>query len=82
MISWVPSRVEVAKSGDLGWSTGTYILSTSVSGPAANDRGKYVVVWKKQQDGSWKCIADIFNSDLPPAAAPAQATQHSLNPAP
>jgi ketosteroid isomerase-like protein len=34
------------------------------------DRGKYLAVWKKQADGSWKCVADMFNTDLPPASAP------------
>lgn len=71
MINWVPSRVEVAKAGDLGWSTGTYQISMNVPGSAANDHGKYVAVWKKQADGNWKVEADIFNSDLAPGAAPA-----------
>jgi ketosteroid isomerase-like protein len=29
------------------------------------ERGKYLSVWKKQSDGSWKCVADTWNSDLP-----------------
>ena len=35
------------------------------------DRGKYVVLWKKQ-DGRWKLFRDVFNSDLPavPQASP------------
>ena len=83
MISWVPSRVEVARSGDLAWSTGTYNMMLSVAGLPPNDHGKYVVVWKKQQDGSWRAVADIFNSDLP-ATQSAQPTQQSqaLNPEP
>jgi ketosteroid isomerase-like protein len=35
------------------------------------DKGKYVEIWKKQPDGSWKCAVDMFNSDLPAAPAPA-----------
>jgi ketosteroid isomerase-like protein len=27
--------------------------------------GKYVTVWKKQADGQWKVVADIFNRDAP-----------------
>ena len=34
-------------------------------GPAADD-GKYIEIWKRQADGSWKIAYDIFNSDLPP----------------
>ena len=29
------------------------------------DKGKYVVVMKRQADGSWKVAVDIWNSDLP-----------------
>ncbi len=28
------------------------------------DRGKAILIWKQQPDGSWKGAADIFNSDL------------------
>ncbi len=29
------------------------------------DKGKYVVIMKRQADGSWKVAVDIWNSDLP-----------------
>jgi len=37
-----------------------------------NDKGKYVTVYRKQPDGKWKVVADIFNSDLPAPAPPKQ----------
>ena len=68
---WKATRVEVAKSSDLGWTSGPYeITETDASGKPMTDKGKYLAVWKKQADGSWKCVADIFNTDLPPASAP------------
>jgi ketosteroid isomerase-like protein len=54
------TKVEVARSGDLAYSTGTY----AITNPAI-DKGKFVDVWKKQADGSWKAVVDIINSDLP-----------------
>jgi ketosteroid isomerase-like protein len=67
---WKASKVEVAHSGDLGYVTGTYELSeTDASGKPATDKGKYLEVWKKQADGNWKCVVDMFNSDLPSVAA-------------
>lgn len=44
------------------------------SGPAAHDRGKYIVLWKRNAQGAWQWYRDIFNSDVPAAAAPASAT--------
>lgn len=34
-------------------------------GKATLDKGKFLTVWKKQADGSWKIIRDMYNSDLP-----------------
>ena len=63
---WKATKVEVAHSGDLGYVTGTYeINETDASGKLKTDKGKYLAVWKKQADGSWKCVADMFNTDLP-----------------
>ncbi|MGH3549690.1 MAG: YybH family protein [Pseudonocardiaceae bacterium] len=44
----------------LGLHHGNYAF-----GNPAIDKGKFVDVWKKQADGSWKAVIDIFNSDLP-----------------
>jgi len=73
-ISWKTTKVEVAKSGDIAYTTGTYELAMNdASGKPINDRGKYVEVWKKQADGKWKVAVDIWNSDLPlSASAPAE----------
>ncbi len=68
-LTWQPSKVEVAQSGDLGYLYGTYQMSWDDSGKRATDTGKIVEIWKKQTDGNWKCIVDTWNSDLPAAAA-------------
>ena len=65
VITWKPGRVQVGKSAEMAWVSGTYQLSMSdASGKPINDRGKYLEVWEKQADGNWKCAADIWNSDL------------------
>ena len=72
-VSWKATRIEVAKSGDIAYLSGTYeVTLNDASGKLVNDRGKYLEVWEKQADGKWKCGADIWNSDLP-ASAPAPA---------
>ena len=81
-ISWTPIKVDVAKSGDMAWDHGTYTLSfMDAAGKTQSDRGKYVVVWKKQPDGSWKVSGDIFNSDLP-VPQPQGAAAPGANPPP
>jgi uncharacterized protein (TIGR02246 family) len=68
-ISWKVTRVEAAKSGDMAYVSGTYeTTAKDASGSTTNDRGKYLEVWEKQADGSWKCRADMFSSDLPAVA--------------
>ena len=68
-ISWQATKAEVSRGGDLGYSIGSYQLSMQdKSGKPMADRGKYVTIWKKQADGSWKVTVDIFNSDMPAAA--------------
>ena len=75
-IRWQAVKVEVARSGDLGYSLGNYDLSLSGPGGApVTDRGKYTTVWKKAPDGTWKVASDMFNSDLAPAPAPAPAAK-------
>ncbi len=66
-VSWKVSKVEVAKSGELGYLYGTYQLSIKdpKGGPAITDTGKILEVWKKQSDGKWKCSVDTYNSDIP-----------------
>jgi ketosteroid isomerase-like protein len=73
---WKATKVEVAKSGDIGYVTGTYELrETGDDGKPMTDKGKFLEVWKKQSDGSWKCVADMFSSDLP--TVPASAASES-----
>jgi ketosteroid isomerase-like protein len=65
-ISWLPNRADVAKSGELGYTSGAYEMTfNDPTGKTISDKGKYVTVWKKQTDGSWKVLLDIFNTDLP-----------------
>jgi ketosteroid isomerase-like protein len=74
-ISWKVTKAEVATSGELGYLYGTYAATFKdpKGGPPVPDTGKLVEVWKKQADGTWKCIVDTYNSDLPLAPPPTPA---------
>lgn len=68
------TKVEVAASGEMAWSTGGYTLSfQDPKGATMSDRGKFVTVFAKQADGQWRVVADMFSSDLPPPAPPEQS---------
>ena len=73
-ISWKATKVEVAQANDLAYVSGTYEETmTDASGKPAKSHGKYVEIFKKQADGTWKVVADIWNSDLPlPATTAAE----------
>ncbi len=61
-MSWKTLHAEV--SGELGYTAGSY--QDSFKGPdgtMVNEKGKYVCIWKKQGDGTWKAIQDIWNAD-------------------
>ena len=63
-ISWKTDHAAVAKSGDLGYTTGTYEASwKGADGKPVTEKGKYLCNWKKQPDGSWKAIHDMWNTD-------------------
>jgi ketosteroid isomerase-like protein len=60
------TSTDVQASGDFVVETGSYDQTlTPKTGKAIHDVGKYVVVWKKQADGSYKIFREIYNTDLP-----------------
>ena len=74
------SKVDVAKSGDLGYTQGSYTLTFTdpQTKQLINDHGSYVTAYRKQADGSWKAVSDIATSEVPPPAPPpAPMKKHS-----
>jgi ketosteroid isomerase-like protein len=54
----------VSKSGDLGFTSGTYEDSfRGPDGALVTEKGKYLCTWGKQADGTWKAIHDMWNTD-------------------
>jgi len=66
-LAWVPVRGDMAGSGDLGYTYGNYVFTTKdKEGKAISHYGKYMSVWKKQKDGSWKVVVDMGNTSPAP----------------
>ena len=58
--------VETGCDGNLAYERGIINMDIAPEGgQAMTDKGKYLVVMKRQADGSWKVAVDIWNSDLP-----------------
>lgn len=60
-ITWKTEKVEVSQSGDLAYSYGTDRISLNApDGKPVMEENRSVAVWKKQVDGSWKCVMDVM----------------------
>jgi uncharacterized protein (TIGR02246 family) len=63
-LTFQSTAIEVARSGEFAYETGTYdYVTTDKKGKTSDEKGKYVIMWKKQTDGSWKAAIDIDNTD-------------------
>jgi ketosteroid isomerase-like protein len=66
-LSWTPVYADMAASGDLGYTYGTFeFRSKDKDGKPTVEYGKYVSIWKKQKNGSWKVVMDMGNSSPGP----------------
>lgn len=61
-------------NADVAYVRGSYSITLGVPGSPAED-GKFVEVWRKQPDGTWKLAIDIWNSDLAPVMPADSAPQ-------
>ena len=64
-LTFSSTRMMASKGGDMVYSEGTYTMTMTnpKTKKPVTEHGKYLTVYTKQADGSWKAIADTFNSD-------------------
>jgi ketosteroid isomerase-like protein len=73
--------MEIEGQADLAYDRGTYSMTLTPAGATPIlDRGKYLTIWRKQADGTWKVVRDTFSSDLP-VTAPAKVKVRAKAPA-
>jgi len=60
-LTWVPISSDVARSGEIGFTYGTYTLE--VKG-GDHEEGTYNVVWHKDSTKAWKYILETSNAGL------------------
>jgi ketosteroid isomerase-like protein len=63
-LTWRATGADIAASGDLGFTFGTFEeRGQDDAGSPTLTVGKYVTVWRRGDDRTWRVVADIFNSD-------------------
>ena len=66
---WEPDYADIAQSGELGWTTGTFVSEgPAPDGGVARTQGRYVSIWRRQPDGSWRVVMDLGNPTEPAPA--------------
>ena len=53
------TTVDLWLDGETVYETGTYSYKFQENGKPVNEEGRYVTIWKRQSDGSWKIIMDM-----------------------
>ena len=53
------TTVDLWLDGDAAYETGTYSYKYQEKGKPVNEEGRYVTIWKRQSDGSWKIASDM-----------------------
>jgi ketosteroid isomerase-like protein len=57
-LDWAPAWGDVSAAGDLGYTTGPYVLTDRSPQKRPPQRGYFFSVWKQQPDGNWKVVVD------------------------
>ena len=64
-LTFASTRTVASKGGDMVYSEGTYTMTMTnpKTKKPMTDKGKFLTVYMKQSDGSWKAVSDTYNSD-------------------
>jgi ketosteroid isomerase-like protein len=72
LLSWYPTVADVARAGDMGYTTGPWEYKADIHDAKPVAWGNFLTVWKKQPDGSWKFAIDLgISNPQPDKPAPA-----------
>ncbi|MBS1806538.1 MAG: nuclear transport factor 2 family protein [Acidobacteria bacterium] len=67
-LTWTPTDAQMGPSGDMGYTWGHFEgRSKDSNGNPVLTSGRYMTIWRKQGDGSWKVVLDAGANE--PAAA-------------
>jgi ketosteroid isomerase-like protein len=63
-LTWTPTDAVMSPTGDMGYTWGHYEgRSRDADGNAKVTSGRYLTIWRKEHDGSWKVVVDTSNEE-------------------
>lgn len=66
-LTWEPAMAFASVAGDLGYTLGTWKSKRiAANGAERVSTGKYVTIWRRQADGTWKVAFDGGQTDTTP----------------
>jgi hypothetical protein len=67
-LTWTPTDATMGPSGDMGYTWGHYEgRSKDANGNPVLTSGRYITMWRKEPDGSWKVVLDAGANEPPTA---------------
>ena len=67
-LTWSPTDAMMGPSGDMGYTWGHFEgRSKDANGNPVLTSGRYITMWRKQADGSWKVVLDAGANEPPTA---------------
>ena len=67
-ISWEPQTAHIAESGDMAYMIERNAIEfDDAEGNTVVTHGKVVTVWRKDSQGRWRNVVDMWNTAPPPA---------------
>jgi ketosteroid isomerase-like protein len=63
-LTWTPTEATMGPSGDIGYTWGHYEgHSKDANGNPVSTSGRYMTIWRKEPDGSWKVVLDAGSNE-------------------
>lgn len=67
-LTWTPTNAVMSPEGDMGYTWGHFEgRSKDANGNPVLTSGRYMTIWRKEPDGSWKVVLDAGADDAPAA---------------
>ena len=63
-LTWTPTDAMMGPSGDMGYTWGHYEgHSKDANGNPVTTSGRYITMWRREPDGSWKVVLDAGSNE-------------------